>query len=59
MGAVDRVPWKQLEIEDIDETEMGRLFALEVGGARLMSFRFPNPVRSFWDPKNLECLLTS
>jgi len=41
MGAVDRVPWKQLEIEKIDETEMGRLFALEVGGAPIDEFPFP------------------
>ncbi|MDF1569872.1 MAG: TrmH family RNA methyltransferase, partial [Spirochaetaceae bacterium] len=41
MGAVDRVPWKKLEIEEIDETEMGRLFALEVGGTPIEEFPFP------------------
>ncbi len=41
MGSTEILPWKVREIEELESTETGTVFALEIGGTAIEDFSFP------------------
>jgi len=42
MGAVDRIPWEIKRLEELQESQTGTVFALEIGGTDIADFIFPS-----------------